>query len=178
MGIALNIFYTNSNPHKAANELCNIHQVKMILEYSQLLSAAHHVIDESNRGDIYKLSHKNHPSALWVRSSRQHYEWLYKALRQLHILFSSRTLYNHKGLGVAKALKAPPAGLEDNGFHPPPVAAPVEFQKMVWSGGFTTEEAYQAYMNYKFSEWLTRPKPLRVEFTMRKPKWVNVSLTN
>lgn len=174
----MNVFYTNGNPHIAANELCNVHQVKMILEYAQLLSTAHHVIDGLNRGDIYKVSHVNHPSALWVRSSRQHYEWLYKALRQLHKLFSDRTLCNHAGLPVAIALKAPPALLADEGFHPPPVAAPIQFKQMVWHQGHSVEEAYQAYMNYKFSEWLTRPKPIKLEWTTRKPSWVNTDLLN
>jgi hypothetical protein len=172
----MNIFYTNSNSHLAANELCRVHQIKMILEYSQLLSAAHHIIDSSERVDIYKLSHANHPSALWVRSSRQHYEWLYKTLRQLHKLFSDHGLSNHSGLTVAKALKAPPVLLADMGFHPPPVAAPIEFKRMVWDGSCTTEQAYQAYLNYKFAEWQSRDKPIKLQWTTRTPSWVNTDL--
>lgn len=54
------------------------HVVKMPLETAQLLYSAWWV----NRGGVptslqpYKCTHRNHPSAVWVRSSPSHYEWL------------------------------------------------------------------------------------------------------
>ena len=67
----------------------------MIVEYAQLLSTAHRVLDgeeyegrtannrrirrfkmaDSNvENTLYKASHINHPSAVWVRQSSQHYQ--------------------------------------------------------------------------------------------------------
>ena len=77
---------------------CNKHTVKMILEYAQLLSTAHRVLDgTTERGTsksarqktIYRLSdhrdnvlysatHNNHPSAVWVRQSDSNYVWLFE----------------------------------------------------------------------------------------------------
>ena len=79
------------------------HVVKMILEYAQLLSTAHRVLDgvelsglsDSGRkkkfwtlGDsrdytLYKATHINHPSAVWVRKSVQNYMWLAEMLEVL-----------------------------------------------------------------------------------------------
>ena len=79
------------------------HVVKMILEYAQLLSTAHRVLDgvelsglsDSGRkkkfwtlGDsrdytLYKATHINHPSAVWVRKSAQNYMWLAEMLEML-----------------------------------------------------------------------------------------------
>ena len=66
----MNIFYLDENPIIAAQMQCNKHVVKMILETAQLLSSA---FDEDDAP--YKRSHYNHPSAIWIRSSRENYRW-------------------------------------------------------------------------------------------------------
>ena len=38
----MNVFYTNDCPNLAALDHCRIHRNKMIVEYAQLLSTAHH----------------------------------------------------------------------------------------------------------------------------------------
>jgi hypothetical protein len=75
----------------------------MILEYCQLLSTAHRVLDgresialsETGRkkkvwkldGELetklYSATHINHPSAVWVRQSVNNYVWLTKLLTEL-----------------------------------------------------------------------------------------------
>jgi hypothetical protein len=62
----MNIFYLNSDPERAAQLQYNKHVVKMILESAQLLCSAHIMLD-SEIDVPYKLTHKNHPSAIWVR---------------------------------------------------------------------------------------------------------------
>ena len=71
----MNIFYLHSIPQIAAIYHCDKHVVKMIVETAQLLATAHH---ELGNGDkvTYKPTHKNHPSAVWARSSRLHYMYL------------------------------------------------------------------------------------------------------
>lgn len=72
------------------------HVVKMILEYAQLLSTAHRVldgeefIDDSGKRKVkrwklnneldnilYKATHSKHPSAIWARESSKNYKLLY-----------------------------------------------------------------------------------------------------
>tara|TARA_R110002020_G_scaffold181926_2_gene377230 strand:- start:628 stop:1128 length:501 start_codon:yes stop_codon:yes gene_type:complete len=76
----MNIFYLDSSPAVCAHYHCNKHVVKMILEYSQLLSTAHHECDGVPSIECYKATHKNHPSALWARENTFNYKWLYKLL--------------------------------------------------------------------------------------------------
>ena len=71
----MNIFVLDENPQVAAQMHNDKHVVKMILETAQLLCGVHHMVG----GDYdipYKLSHKNHPCAIWVRQCIENYIWL------------------------------------------------------------------------------------------------------
>lgn len=91
----MNIFALDNSPIKCAEMHCDKHVVKMILEYAQLLSTAHRVLDgemytdktsgrkikrwklADNREHIlYKATHVNHPSAIWARECIWNYSWL------------------------------------------------------------------------------------------------------
>ena len=69
----MNIFYLDYNQTKCAEYHVNSHVVKMPLETAQLLCSAHW-----NTGSEapYKNTHKNHPSSLWARASKENYLWL------------------------------------------------------------------------------------------------------
>jgi len=106
------------------------HVVKMILEYAQLLSTAHRVIDgticdgfsisgrrkktytlSDSRNDIlYSATHINHPSAIWVRQSYANYVWLSKLLTELCGEYTYRYGKVHKVErdGLEKELMYPP----------------------------------------------------------------------
>ena len=79
----MNIFYLNEQPQPCAEMHCDKHVVKMIIEYAQLLSTCHRVLDGEEYYDktangrrikrwkmddpfmeacLYKASHVNHPS--------------------------------------------------------------------------------------------------------------------
>jgi hypothetical protein len=93
----VNIFYLDHNPVEAARSHLDKHVVKMILEYAQLLSTAHRVLDgvltvglsKSGRKRkqyvlndqrdqvLYSATHINHPSAVWVRQNKANYDFLY-----------------------------------------------------------------------------------------------------
>ena len=69
----MNIFVLDKDPKICAVYHNDKHVVKMILETAQLLCGVHWV----NGGEApYKLSHKNHPSAIWARECVENYIWL------------------------------------------------------------------------------------------------------
>ncbi len=99
----------------------------MILEYSQLLSTAHRVLDgqqyvddssgrrikrwklnNSFAGDslLYKATHINHPSAIWARESKANYQWLAYLLVELCKEYTHRYGKVHKceEIGLVKWL--------------------------------------------------------------------------
>ena len=75
----------------------------MIIEYAQLMSTAHRILDGNMYFDLtangrkikrwklddyrepilYKASHINHPSAIWVREDLSHYQWLWNLASEL-----------------------------------------------------------------------------------------------
>jgi hypothetical protein len=94
----MNIFILNNDPIIAAQEQCDKHVVKMIVESGQMLSTAHRMLDGTverrpsksgkttvnyyklpdEREDImYKAVHFNHPCSVWSRESIENYRWHY-----------------------------------------------------------------------------------------------------
>jgi hypothetical protein len=73
----MNIFALSPDPKQAAQMHCDKHVVKMILESAQLLYSAHWMVNPDDLpSDAYKKTHVNHPCAIWVRESRENYQWL------------------------------------------------------------------------------------------------------
>ena len=71
----MNIFILDSDPELAAQQQCDKHCVKMILESNQLLCTAFWMQDIEAP---YKKTHYNHPSSVWARESRGNFDWLLK----------------------------------------------------------------------------------------------------
>lgn len=92
----MNIFVLDLDPVIAASYHNDKHCVKMILEYAQLLSSAHHSFDTEYKDQCYKLTHKNHPCAVWVRESSANYVWLFKLFEALCHEYTKRYGKMHK----------------------------------------------------------------------------------
>ena len=93
----MNIFILNEAPVIAAQEQCDKHVVKMIVESAQMLSTSHRMLDgamerrasksgsmlqyfyleNALESQLYKACHHNHPCSIWVRESSANYQWLY-----------------------------------------------------------------------------------------------------
>ena len=146
----MNIFYLDRDPTEAARLQCDRHVVKMILETAQLLSTAHNELDGEQVA--YKSTHKNHPSAIWVRESLDNYEW---ALYHLHALgreYERRYSKVHRTIREHfKALQRPPVALQGiYGFTDPPQCMPDECKHE------DAVVAYQTYYNHKADDWDSR----------------------
>ena len=163
----MNIFYTNECPIESALDHNTIHKNKMIVEYCQLLSTAHFELDGEITG--YKPSHKNHPSAIWVRQSASHYDWVLRCALHLCKLYTESAGKIHATQRVLEQLSTPPRRIVSNKFVEPPVAAPDEFKAIAIFNPVTT--AYQKYLCYKYKEWQQRDKPMKVEWSHRVPSW-------
>lgn len=156
----MNIFYLSHDTDECARFHVNKHVVKMILESAQLLSNAHHMLD----GDqvikpIYKLTHKNHPSAIWVRSSKAHYDWLWQLLKSLCKEYTFRYEKVHKveREELLEILRVAPFNIPNVGWLSDPTPAMPQQYK--------AESAIQSYRNYymgdkrHFAVWKNRSQP-------------------
>ena len=156
----MNIFYLSRDPHEAARLQCDRHVVKMILETAQLLSTAHVELD--GRQVAYKATHKNHPSAVWVRSNPRHYRWTHQHLMALGREYERRYSKVHRTIREhGKALETLPVALDPlfTGSEPPfvhpPQCMPDECKHS------DTVVAYQTYYNHKADDWDARGITMR-----------------
>lgn len=141
----MNIFYLNHDQKICAQDHCDKHVVKMILETAQMLSAVH---DRHNSwtASMYKPTHTGHPCTRWAGDSILHYEWLHKLGMELCYEYTNRYGKVHKTEAVLEALRKPPAELYD--LYPAewqdlPKCMPEEFKRE------TSLESYKIYYRQK-----------------------------
>jgi hypothetical protein len=79
------IVYTNRHPTKCINDLPRQDWSLFISHYKQIMSAVHKVVDNVDLSRITQAS-VNSPDVLWVRNSKQHYDWIFDCLCQLLVL--------------------------------------------------------------------------------------------
>jgi hypothetical protein len=174
----MNVFYLDSNPVTAAQMHNDKHVVKMIIEYAQLMSTAHRVLDgelyygltangrkikrwrlNSNmEGILYKASHVNHPSAIWARSSNNNYNWLYCLFVALCDEYTFRYGKVHEtDRKLRDVLKTPPMNIEVGYKTQPPQAMPDDVK--VEGDSLSAYKNY--YINYKsgFNKYTKREVP-------------------
>ena len=165
----MNIFYLSSCPQEAAESHNDKHCVKMILEYAQMLSTAHRELDDDVPDILYKSTHKNHPSTIWTRSSKQHYDWLFRLFRMLSAEYSIRyglitdsrnTFKVHKSWEkLGKILETAPKNIKDNGWIDPPQCMPDSCKD---------DDVVTAYRNYYIQE---KKSFAKWNYT-RRPEWM------
>lgn len=174
----MNIFYLDSNPITCAEMHVDKHCVKMILEYAQLLSTAHRVLDgvhtigvsKSGRKQqqyilnddrnqvLYSATHINHPSAIWVRQSESHYRWLFTLWVELMREYNYRYGKIHACVKLLGSLNKAPNNIQyGNGFKQPPPAMPEHYR--------VEGDSIKSYHNYyngdkqRMFSWKNRPVP-------------------
>lgn len=156
----MNIFATDPNPEICAQQHCDVHVIKMILETAQLLSTAHVVV--TGNQVAYKKTHANHPCGIWIRESAHNYKWAFRLFVALLTEYEFRFGRVHKSATYKNALAQIPP-LPVLGLTKFAQAMPLEF------GGACSHASYRRYVRAKLREWKRRPKPMRTTFTRRAP---------
>ena len=172
----MNIFFLNKSPIKSAEQHCDKHVVKMIIEAAQMLSTTHRVLDgteyqdrtkngrrikrwrlEENNDLFYKGVHVNHPSTIWTRQSKENYNWHYKLFVALCDEYTYRYGKIHEtDRKLRTLLKASPSNIDDVGLTEFPQCMP-DYCKH--------KDPVIAYRNYyknekkDFAVWTTRQTP-------------------
>jgi hypothetical protein len=167
----MNIFVTSINTLTCAQEHCDVHLRKMIVETAQLLSTAHFELDKVQVG--YKPTHKNHPCAVWVREHPANYRWAVTLLGELLDEYSYRFDKTHKTQEVYGNLSRPP----NFKYIYTQNATPSNFVTAMPDVFISkdVETSYKGYLNEKFKEWRSRERPMKVEWTSRPtPSWVSL----
>tara|TARA_B100001057_G_scaffold499484_1_gene610329 strand:+ start:99 stop:641 length:543 start_codon:yes stop_codon:yes gene_type:complete len=174
----MNLFYLHEEPEVSAKLHCDKHVVKMIIEYAQMLSTAHRMLDGEQYTDsssgrkiqrwehsnsnmdkmLYKASHINHPSTRWVRENAIQYQYAYDMFTALCDEYTYRYKRVHltdKKLRVI--LDEIPRNCPIGEWSEPPQCMPED----VKVPGDSISAYHKYYRNYKrsFSVWTERPIP-------------------
>lgn len=163
----MNIFYLDPDPQLCAEQHVSKHVVKMIIEYAQLMSTAHRVLDGVQYTDmtasgrriqrwrmadtaleskLYKASHINHPSGIWCRENKANYMWLYDMWFCLLNEYTYRYGRQHECAKLLDVLETPPTNIKDGEFFPPTPAMPPELK--VVSDNPTPGRKYDVLKSY------------------------------
>lgn len=149
----MNIFFLDKDPTIAAQAHCDKHCVKMVLETAQLLSTAHRVLDGNEYADsagLYRSTHKNHPSAIWVRSTDKNYLWTTTLFDALCTEYAVRWHRVHKSARMSTHLSKLPQNISVGLLTDPPQCMPDHCK---------ASDTVTAYRNYyynekaRFAEW-------------------------
>jgi len=144
----MNIFYLDPHPKTCAEMHISKHVVKMIIEYAQLMSTAHRVLDGTEYTDLtangrrikrwrlddereqslMKASHINHPSAIWCRENLDNYQWLYTMWRHLLNEYTFRYGKIHACARLELDLRFPPTKIPLGEFFAPTPAMPSDLK--------------------------------------------------
>lgn len=168
----MNIFALDSDPAACARAHVDKHVVKMIIETAQLLSTAHHILATSEfpaPADIYKATHRNHPSAVWVRQTGENYWWTFRLFLALLAEYEYRYFRQHASFRLCDSLAVVPDPLWADGdtLSGPltPVTPAMPDDAKVFPRPATFDESVQNYRRYYRDQksdlhvWTRRPKP-------------------
>jgi hypothetical protein len=140
----MNIFYLDHDVTKCAEMHVDKHVCKMVIEYAQLLSTAHRVLDgemyigktinnrnikrwrllDERENRLMKPTMMNHPSAIWLRQSDSNYRWLYNMWCELQKEFTYRYGKIHATARLIPDLKKVPDNCPVGPFTGPTPAMP------------------------------------------------------
>jgi hypothetical protein len=174
----MNIFYLDSNPKTCAEMHCDKHVVKMIIEYAQLMSTSHRILDgeeyidktsngrrikrwrmqdEKYENGLMKASHINHPSNIWVRASKQNYTWLLKMWLHLLAEYTHRYGKQHACEKYIDFLYVTPNNIPDLPFTNPTPAMPEECK--ITNDSLASYHKYYVEKKVTFAKWTKRDRP-------------------
>ena len=173
----MNIFELHTNPSICAEMHCDKHIVKMPIEYAQLLSTAHRVLDgteyigttktgrkakryrlDDDREDIlYKASHIKHPDGIWARQTSGNYYKLFFLYMATLAEFKYRYGKIHGASKPSILLQRAPKNIPEGDITELPQCMP-DYCKVK---GDPIKAYHKYYLNEKktFATWKARPTP-------------------
>jgi len=141
----MNIFFLARIVEECALYHADVHVIKMILETAQLLYSSHHIFKtDFSKAEVkpFKMTHSNHPCAIWARESVANYIWLCR----LGIALCKEYTFRYDKIHSCEenlmwlSKNIPP--LSDKPFTDPPQTMPEEFKDL---------DCVKAYRQYYFN---------------------------
>jgi hypothetical protein len=173
----MNLFFINVDPKKCAEEHCDKHVVKMVLEIVQMLYTALHINGNSTGNGLpefaYKISHVKHPTSIWIRSCFENWNYAITVAKCLSEEYTYRYNKIHscqkhidwlllntpnfsKGVFKIDQSFSSNKEFESMGMTPVPLAMPDECKL---DGTIDSYRNYYIMKIQPFARWTSRPIP-------------------
>ena len=187
----MNLFILNVDPIVAAQDQCDKHVVKMIVESAQMLSTVHRMLDgqetrrrsvsgktmtkyyelpDDRENIVYKACHFNHPCTIWTREGCCNYTWHYNHFAALCDEYTYRYGKIHStDTKLRKTLSKLPDNIPRTAGRTPFKLAMKSNPECITHdlGGTNAVESYRKF--YK-----TKEKRFKMDWTKRPvPEWFN-----
>ena len=110
----MNRFIIDKTPEAIAQQLCDQHICKMVLEEAQMLNTAVriHAPEFAEEAGLYKIAYTNHPCTIWARETRINYRFAVRLMKAMNDEYMYRYVtrsdgsvnYGHKSMRHFDAL--------------------------------------------------------------------------
>lgn len=160
----MNIFFSDADPVKAAQNLDDKRVVKMILESAQMLCTALRLNNATHLAQ-YKATHGNHPSNVWCRTTDSNYAWLLAHMIALCDEYSFRYGKVHASEALIPNLRAGQAFIPKGPLTPFANCAARSDMGIDFKWMTDVTSAYKMYLvsrwarDSKFPNWSKRGQP-------------------
>lgn len=159
----MNIFFLSQSPKQAAKYYVDKHY-KIVLEIAQMMSTAVRLKTEVD--GIYRITHKNHPTSIWLRNSFENFYWAYDHAHYLVEEFTRRGFKKHKSLEVIRVCSKF-VEFENYDLTPPFLSITPGRQSVDWEDAVSSYRKY--YMEYKSVD--KNGKSMLKWTNAKKPEW-------
>lgn len=170
----MNLFLLSLDRRQCVRWYADKHIVKMILELAQLLYGVWGVLENSEWRNFaptgsYKVTHINHPIAVWMRQSKENYKFAASYAHPMLAEYTRRYKKIHACTHHLDWLVSNiPSNLPDGPLTQMPQAMPDEFK--VRDGCGTMEDTVSAYKAYYIG---FKVKNIRITYTDTEwPEWL------
>ena len=143
----MNIFVVDEDPVVAAQQLCDKHVVKMILETAQMLCT---VATKQGYDTPYRATHAKHPCTLWAAKSADNWSWLVQHGLAMCAEYTRRYGRTHKSEAVIMWCARLKMGFPELGLTPFAQAMPRQYKNEC---AVTAYRAYYHGEKGKFATW-------------------------
>lgn len=172
----MNIFYLSHNVDECARYHVDKHVIKQIVEYAQILSTTHRVLDgklyvdvssgrqykrwmlfDEKENVLYKSTHFNNPSVKWCRESQQNYYWLYNLFLRLIAEYYYRYKKVHACTKLIPYLGLAPQNINWKLFTEPTPVMGAEY--IIENNSLESYRNFYKYGKQHLHSWKNRPTP-------------------
>lgn len=160
----MNIFYLYECAKKAAQAQADKHVCKMSVEQNQILSTCYQILLNEKDENVYKITHKNHPSVIWCRQTQDNFDWCIEHAFELCYEYTRRYNKIHKSQRIVEYINMNKHKLkfDSKEFTEPPKCMPDEYK--------ISDSSVECYREYYRKEKIK----IAVWKHSEKPDWMTI----